>query len=150
MPQTEVYQQIYEALAKDLSEKNSKVTLKRLSMMVSGAIKGKSLSPRQMAEAVEELEVTTAHAESIERRIRRSENAKGIDFSRSYAPFIQAILKRSQLSEVILIMDPTTQAEHVVMVSINIWYRGRTIPLVWTIWPGNVPLEGKSFWERIA
>jgi hypothetical protein len=149
MPQTEVYQQIYEALAKDLSEQNSKVTLKRLAMMVSGTIKGQSLSPRQMAEAVEELEVTGAQAESIERRIRRSENAQGIDFSRSYAPFIQAILRRSQLSEVILVLDPTTQADHVVMVSINIWYRGRTIPLVWTIWPGNVPLEGKSFWERI-
>lgn len=149
MPQAEVYQQIYEALVKDLSEKNSKVTLKRLALMVSGVIKGQSLTPRRMAEAIQELEVTPAKAESIERRIRRSENTPNIRFDRCYAPLIRAILGRSQMSELILILDPTTQEDHFVMVSVNIWYRGRSIPLVWTIWPGNVPLEGDGFWIRI-
>lgn len=150
MSQAEVYQQIYEGLAKDLAGQNNKVILKRLAIMVSGVLKGQRLSPRQMAEAIQALEVTPAKAESIERRIRRSENSPKIQWERCYAPLIQAILRRSQLSELTLILDPTTQKDHFVMVSVNIWYRGRSIPLIWTIWPGNVPLEGDGFWVRIG
>ena len=62
---------------------------------------------------------------------------------------MRALLARSQLKEILLILDPTSQAEHVVMVSVNAWYRGRSLPLAWTIWPGNVPLKGASFWARI-
>jgi hypothetical protein len=62
---------------------------------------------------------------------------------------VQAILARSKLEEILLIVDPSLQEDRVVMVSINAWYRGRSLPLVWSIWPANRPLEGAGFWERI-
>lgn len=149
MSPAEVYQQIQRVLADDLSASIGKRTVKRLAMLVTGMLKGQSSAPSQIAEALDELGVERAAAESIERRIRRSENDPAICAKRCYAPLIQAVLRRSALSELILILDPTTQADHVVMVSVNAWYRGRSLPIAWTIWPGNVPLEGERFWARI-
>jgi len=33
--------------------------------------------------------------------------------------------------------------------TVGIAYRGRTLPLAWAVWPGNAPLEGERFWERV-
>jgi hypothetical protein len=35
------------------------------------------------------------------------------------------------------------------MVSVAVWYRGRALPLAWTLWPANTPLAGEGFWVRI-
>jgi hypothetical protein len=149
MSRTEVYQQIEQRLDRELHESLSKRTIKRLTLMVTGMLNGQCSSPSKMAEALDELGLETAQAESIERRIRRSENDPAISQKSVYAPFVRALLARSQLKEIVLILDPTSQAEHVVMVSVNAWYRGRSLPLAWTILPGNVPLKGKGFWARI-
>jgi hypothetical protein len=74
---------------------------------------------------------------------------KRLDAARCYHPLVKAILKESSLEHLTLIVDPTLQEDRVVMVSINAWYRGRTLPLVWTTWPANRPLEGEGFWQRI-
>lgn len=149
MPPIEVYQQIQAMLARDLAMEISKRTMKRLTLLVSGILKAQRSAPSQIAEAVAGLGIGSASVESIERRIRRSENDPAICAERCYAPLIRALLQRSGLSELLLVLDPTTQADHVVMVSVNAWYRGRSIPLAWTIWPGNVPLAGARLWGRI-
>jgi hypothetical protein len=46
-------------------------------------------------------------------------------------------------------VDPSLQEDRVVMVSIHAWYRGRSLPLVWTTWPANRPLEDEGFWQRM-
>ncbi len=149
MSLVEVYQQIQEVLAQDLCSSISQRTLKRLTLLVTGTLVSQQSSPSQIAQAIDELQVETASVESIERRIRRSENDPAISAQRCYAPYIRALLQRSRVSDLILILDPTTQADHFVMVSLNAWYRGRSLPLAWTLWPGNVPLEGAGFWERM-
>ena len=59
------------------------------------------------------------------------------------------MLADSAIQDLILIVDPTLQEDRVVKVSLNVWYRGRALPLVWSIWPANQPLEGEGFWQRI-
>lgn len=150
MSQAKVYQQIEEFLARDLSGQVNYWTRKRLTMLVTGMIHGCSSAPSQMAQALDALGVEGASVESIERRIRRSENDPTINWRCSYGPLVRAVLERSQLRELILIIDPTTQADHLVMVSVHAWYRGRSLPLAWTVWSGNVPLVGEGFWIRIG
>ena len=36
------------------------------------------------------------------------------------------------------------------MLSLAVCYRGRALPLCWAVWPGNTPLVGERFWERVA
>jgi Transposase DDE domain len=149
MSQGTVYQQIEEFLARDLSQHVQYWTRKRLTLLVTGIIQGRSSAPSQMAQAIDALGVEEASVESIERRIRRSENDRVINARCSYGPLVRAVLERSQLQELILIIDPTAEENHLVMVSVNAWYRGRSLPLAWTVWPGNVPLKGEGFWMRI-
>jgi len=150
MSTKEVYQEIEQFMAEHLEGEIGKRTLKRLVLLVIGIVNGLSAAPAQMAEAISELGLNSTSVESIERRIRRVENDPIIQAIRCFKPIAKAILERCHMQELLLILDPTAQKDHLVMVSINIWYRGRSLPIAWTIWPGNVPLEGASFWERIT
>jgi hypothetical protein len=50
----------------------------------------------------------------------------------------------------VLAIDPTTHTDTVVLLTIRVIYRGRALPLVWMLWEANQPLQGSSFWERVA
>ena len=56
----------------------------------------------------------------------------------------------SRPERLLLIIDPTTQDERVVMLTVSVWYRGRALPLAWAIWPGQQPLTEADFWSRVA
>jgi hypothetical protein len=116
---------------------------------VLGILQGVSALPAHIADSLDDLGVSAATAESFERQIRRMENDPAITVTACFYPLVQTLLSASPIQHLILILDPTTQKEHVVMVSVNAWYRGRALPLAWVTWPGNVPLEGARFWERI-
>jgi hypothetical protein len=66
-----------------------------------------------------------------------------------FHPFARAHLRYGRATELLLVLDPTTQEDKIVMVSVAVWFRGRALPLAWAIWPGNTPLEGDGFWKRI-
>jgi hypothetical protein len=50
----------------------------------------------------------------------------------------------------VLLLDPTSQDQRVVMLTAAVWYRGRALPLAWAAWPANTPLSGPGFWERVG
>jgi hypothetical protein len=124
-------------------------TRERLKLMVVGMIQAKSASPAQVARALAQLGLSGAQAESIERRIRRLENDPEVSASLCFHPFARAHLLLGRPQELLLILDPTTQEDRLVMVSVAVWYRGRSLPLAWAVWPANTPLEGERFWQRI-
>jgi hypothetical protein len=72
-----------------------------------------------------------------------------LEASLCFHPFARFHLLWGHPQELFLILDPTTQEDKLVMVSVAVWYRGRTLPLVWAVWPANTPLEGAGFWQRI-
>ena len=149
MSQAKVYQRIERFLDEHLEGKLKQTSLKRLSLLVTGIMKGISALPAHIAETLNDLGLSEALTESIERRVRRIENDPAIQVATCFYPLVRTILAASHLQSLVLILDPTTQKDHLVMVSVNAWYRGRALPLAWTIWPGNVPLEGVGYWERI-
>jgi hypothetical protein len=153
MSQPEVYQETKAYLAQYLRDENGNPTvgqwvLDRLTLMTLGTIQAESAAPAKIAQAGEAMSARGTQAESIERRMRRIVSDKRIDAKSCHQPIVKAILGNSSIEELLLIVDPSLQEDRAVMVSINAWYRGRSLPLVWTIWPANQPLEGAGFWER--
>lgn len=149
MSQVEVYQEIKAYLAGHVGEKMSQWTLNRLALLVSGILKGQSGAPAKIAEAGQQLSEKGTQAADVERRVRRIENDPKISYERCVLPLVKAQLAKSVNTEILLILDPSLQEDRVVLVSINAWYRGRSLPLAWTMWPANQPLEGEGFWQRI-
>jgi hypothetical protein len=149
MPENILYEQVYELLYQSLDKKINKPTLKRLTLLVLGIIRSKSASPSAIAEALDELGLTNATAESIERRVRRIENDPNISTALCFHPLAKERLVYGRPKQLLLIMDPTTQEDHVVMLTAAVWYRGRALPLAWMIWTGNKPLQGDGFWQRV-
>src|SRR5512136_673569 len=150
MSAAEVYHRVRKMIGAHIDPQVDESTRDRIALLVTGIIGARNASPAQVAKALDKLQLSGASAESLERRIRRLENDEEMDASLCFHPFAQAHLRRLCATELVLVLDPTTQADKVVMVSVAIWYRGRALPLAWTIWPGNTPLEGDRFWARIA
>lgn len=124
-------------------------TLRRLALLVTGMIGAESASPAAVARALHRMGLSQAKPESLERRIRRLENDPEVSASACFHPLARRHLLLGHPQELVLIVDPTTQEDKLVMVSVAVWYRGRALPLVWAVWPGNTPLKGDGFWERI-
>lgn len=154
MSQTEVYQEVQEYLAYYLRDRQGQPTvgkraLDRVTLLVASMLKAQHSAPARLAQAGHLLSERAPSAESVERRLRRIENDPWITIETSFTPLVRALLAHSAPSELILILDPTTQEDRVVRVSVNVWYRGRSLPLVWTVWPAGQRLEGEGFWDRI-
>lgn len=149
MSAPEVYHQVYQLIKGQLDPSVDESSLERLALFVTGMLKGRSAGPAQVAKSLAQLQLSGAKAESIERRIRRLENDPEICASLCFHPFARFHLRLGRPQELLLLLDPTTQEDHLVMVTVGIWYRGRALPLAWAIWAGNTPLEGAGFWMRI-
>ena len=149
MPPKQVYQKILQLLQETLTEGIDARSLERLALLVIGIIAAKHGAPAQIARALRRLRLSPAQAESLERRIRRLENDPEITAEICVHPFARWHLRYGKPQRLWLIVDATTQEDRVVLLTISVWYRGRALPLVWTIWEANTPLTGKRFWERV-
>lgn len=149
MAESATYEQVYELLEQHLGKGMHKPTLKRLALLVLGIIQSRSASPLHIAMALEKLGLSNATAESIERQIRRIENDSNISEALCFHPLARERLIWGQPQQLLLVMDPTTQEDRVVMLTVGIWYRGRALPIAWMVWTANQPLEGDRFWQRV-
>jgi Transposase DDE domain len=149
MSAAEVYHQVRKMIGAHIDSQVDESTLERITLLVTGMIAARNASPAQVAKALDQLQLTGASAESLERRIRRLENDGEMKASLCFHPFARAHLRYGRPTELLLVLDPTTQEDKIVMVSVAVWFRGRALPLAWAIWPGNTPLEGDGFWKRI-
>jgi len=150
MPTALLYEQIRRLLQVHVADGMSESSLERLTLLVSGIIGAKSASPARIAKALHSLGLSEAKAESIERRVRRIDNDPQITSGICFHPLARARLLLGRPQELLLVLDPTTQDDRVVMVSAAVWYRGRALPLAWAVWPANTPLAQERFWRRIA
>ncbi len=145
-----LYLQIRQELARCVDPRVSESTLERLTLLVTGIIGSESTSPSRIARAVHTLGLSQASAESIERRIRRTENDPQISATLCLHPLARQRLLLGRPERLLLVIDPTSKSEEVLMLTVSVWYRGRALPLAWLVWPANHPLEGERFWERVA
>jgi hypothetical protein len=150
MSASEVYQQVMRFVRANLDARVDESSTHRLGLYVSGLICGQNARPAQVAKALDTLKLTGAtKAESLERQVRRMENDVEVNAEYCFRPLARSYLAMGHPQQLVLILDPTLQEDKLVMVSVNLWYRGRSLPIVWTIWPANTPLEGDRFWKRI-
>ena len=150
MSALDIYAQVSALLDPHPDERVDPSTRERLVLLVVGMLRAKSASPARIAQALQELGLTQATAESIERRIRRIENDPELEVTLCFHPFARERLLFGHPKELVLILDPTTQDDRVVMLSASVWYRGRALPLAWLVWPANQPLVGVGFWQQVA
>ena len=150
MSTNKLYPKIKEVLAEHIDPAVDEHSLERIALLVTGIIAAKSGAPAQIAQALKTLGLSEAKVESIERRVRRIENDPEIRASYCFHPLARARLMLGKPQELLLIIDPTTQDDRLVMLSVSVWYRGRALPLAWAVWPGNQPLKGDRFWVRVA
>lgn len=149
MSASEVYHQVEYQLTREIGGRVRESTFARVCLLVTGMIGAKNGSPAQIAKALKRMNLSLASAESLERQVRRMENDLEITAALCFDPFARAMLHKGQPQELVLILDPTTQEDKLVMVSVAVWYRGRALPLAWATWKANVALEGERFWKRI-
>lgn len=147
---SELYHQIQQLLTEHVDPSVSASSLERLTLLVIGIIKAENASPARIAKALDQLGLTQANVESIERRIRRIENDQSLEATSCVHPLARMRLQFGRPDRLILIIDPTTQDDRVVMLTVSVWYRGRALPLAWAIWPAQQPLTDVGFWERVA
>ena len=145
-----VVTQVSQWLHTHIGEQIDASSLERLTLLIVGIIGAESASPARIARALDQLGLSEAKPDSIERRIRRIENDPEISAALCLHPTARHHLLWGRPRQLLLIIDPTTQDDRVVMVSVSVWYRGRALPLAWAIWPANTPLTGNGFWTRVA
>jgi hypothetical protein len=145
-----VYEQVYHLLDRHLDQQVNRPSRKRLALLVVGILHGKSAAPARVASALNSLGLRPASRESLERRVRRIENDPDVTAALCLHPLARAYLALGRPRQLLLALDPTAQADRVVMLCLAVCYRGRTLPLCWAAWPGNTPLVGERFWERVA
>jgi len=145
-----VVSQVRQWLRCHIGEEIDTSSLERLTLLVVGIMRAESASPARIARALDQLGLSEAKPASIERRIRRIENDPEINAALCLHPMARHHLLWGRPQQLLLVIDPTTQDDRVVMVSVGVWYRGRTLPLAWAIWAANTPLIGDGFWTRVA
>lgn len=145
-----LYEEVRRLLWSPLNEQISRSTLERVVLLVTGMIASGSSGPSQIASALAKLKLSGASAESIERRVRRIENDREVNTTLCFHPFARQHLLLGQAKQLVLSLDPTTQDERVVLLTVAVRYRGSALPLAWAVWPGNQPLREANFWQRVA
>lgn len=149
MTQGTLYEEVRRLLWPQLNEQLSNSTLERVVLLVTGMVASGSSGPSQIAGALAKLKLSEASAESIERRVRRIENDREVNTTLCFHPFARHHLLLGKAKALVLSLDPTTQDERVVLLTVAVRYRGCALPLAWAVWPGNQPLREANFWQRV-
>lgn len=126
----------------------------RLALLVSGIMAAESCVLARVAARLWQQEVTgAACAEHVGRRLRRALNDPGITLEGAYQPILGVLVDwdalRRDTGRAILIVDESSQAEHVHLLRVSLAYRGTSIPLAWVIWEQNVAQEDGAYWRAI-
>jgi hypothetical protein len=150
MPSEIVHEQIVAELDRHLDVRVDRSSRERLALLVRGMIEAHSACPARIAAALRKLGVCQAKTASLERQIRRLENDPEVQASLCVHPFARAHLRWGRPKRLVLLLDPTSQDQRVVMLTAAVWYRGRALPLAWACWPANTPLSGPRFWQRVG
>ena len=122
----------------------------RLVDLVAGILHSQSVRPARIAQSWQQLGVSDAQVDSLERRVRRIENDERLSAVACLHPLAQDYLRQADTQRLYLILDVTSHTDQVMLLMAAVWYRGQCLPLAWDTWTANVPLTGDRFWQRVA
>jgi hypothetical protein len=144
-----VYQNVSHVLNECLPPEVDAASRERLALLVTGLIQAQSASPARIAAALHQLGLSPAQLPSLERRLRRIQNDPELTASLCFHPFARQRLAWSRPPRLVLVLDTTTQADRVTLLTASVWYRGRALPLAWAAWPAQQRLPEPLFWTRV-
>jgi hypothetical protein len=136
-----------------LSPQLRPASVERLALLVTGILAARSCILAQVATELLALELTAASCvESIERRLRRTLSAPGLDAT-GYQALLPSLLDwvalLRQTGRILLILDETSKRDTLHLVRVSLAYRGSAIPLAWAVWEQNVPLPDGAYWRHL-
>jgi Transposase DDE domain len=118
---------------------------RRLALLVTGLLLARHTALPRLAAQLRRV-TPAAHADSIERRLRRSLSDAAFETPQLFERFARASLQRLPPGRYLLILDDTEQTTHTQLSTLALAYGGRALPLAWCRWVG--PLHG-SYWRQI-
>jgi hypothetical protein len=119
---------------------------RRLSLLVTGLLLARHTALPRVAAQLRRV-TPSAHADSIERRLRRTLAHTRWDASVVFEPVVRACLRQLPAGRCVLLLDDTQQTDRCTVSTIALAYAGRALPLAWCRWSGQ--LHG-TYWLQIA
>jgi hypothetical protein len=146
-----------------------KPVCKRLALLVGGLLVKRDCTLGALAAAVDGLAVSTATAESIERRLRRVLQDDRLDptqvlpalFGAVLPTLLADLLARHAASDrhaserhagrvlVRVVVDDTSHTDRVHLMVAGLAYRGLVVPLLVRTWEQNAPLAQGVYWTHL-
>jgi DDE family transposase len=131
-----------------------KTAVARMALLVTGMMAAQSCVIARMAAALDVAGVTRAtDPASIERRLRRALDDERLADWGSYATAVRDVVDWFTLLGgehcLVVIVDESSQAEHVHLLRLSLAYWGSSLPLAWELWPPNVCQAPGAYWRAM-
>ena len=117
----------------------------RVALLVTGLLLARHAALPRLASQLRQVSAS-AHADSIERRLRRTLADRALDAPQLFEQFAQASLRHLPAGRYLLLLDDTEQTSQAQVSMLALAYAGRALPLAWCRWTG--PLHG-TYWRQI-
>jgi DDE family transposase len=116
----------------------------RLALLVTGLLLARHTALPRLAAQLRRV-TPTAHADSIERRLRRTLADSTLATS-VFEHLARASLRGLPAGRCLLLLDDTQQTSYCILSTLAVAYGGRALPLAWRRWSGQ--LYG-TYWQQI-
>ena len=118
---------------------------RRLALLVTGLLLARHTALPRLAAQLRRVNGTT-HADSIERRLRRTLGVTQFETAQVFEHVARASLRKLAPGQYLLLLDDTQQTTHCTLSTLALAYGGRALPLAWCRWSGK--LHG-AYWSQI-
>ena len=118
---------------------------RRLALLVTGVLLARHTALPRVAARLRTV-TPRAHADSIERRLRRILAHTAWHMPSVFEAVVRMSMQRLPAGRCVLVLDDTQQTDHCTLSTLALAYRGRALPLAWCRWSGR--LQG-AYWTQI-
>ena len=118
---------------------------RRLALLVTGLLLARHTALPRLAAQLRRVNGTT-HADSIERRLRRTLGVTEFETAQVFEHVARASLRKLAPGQYLLLLDDTQQTTRCTLSTLALAYGGRALPLAWCRWSGK--LHG-AYWSQI-
>src|SRR5260370_27085909 len=118
---------------------------RRLSLLVTALLAARHTALPRLAAQLRRVSRTT-HADSIERRLRRTLGVTEFETAQVFEHVARASLRKLAPGRYLLLLDDTQQTTRCTLSTLALAYGGRSLPLAWCRWSGK--LHG-TYWHQI-
>jgi hypothetical protein len=139
-----LYQRLYDHLRSSVPQLGV-WSAQRLALLVTGMLLARHTALPRIAAQLRRV-TPSAHADSIERRLRRILAHSDWNAAAIFESVVRVSVQQLPAGQCVLVLDDTQQTTHCTLSTLALAYRGRALPLAWCRWSGQ--LHG-AYWKQI-